>query len=312
MRIFSYRRDAVSGVGVMVDDTGFVAVHEVAPELPRTLHEILAVPNGMERVRAAIAGKPVGANLDAVTLELPIPRPNAIWALALNFKAHIEETGLQTSAEYPQIFLRTAASLVAPGEPIQAPSPEIARAFDYEGELGVVIGRGGRNIPKERALEHVAGYCAFNEGSVREYQGHNRQFGLGKNFEASGSYGPWLMTTDEFGDPVGHEVITRLNGIQRQRSTLSDMLFPVAAVIAYLSKGYRLRPGDVIAMGTPGALPPAPGDTLGADLSQQFGNHKIPGRAHMRPGDIVEVEITGLGVLRNPIVPGASAAYQAS
>ncbi len=131
---------------------------------------------------------------------------------------------------------------------------------------------------------------------------HNRQFGLGKNFEASGSYGPWLVTADEFGDPAEQRVSTRVNGVLRQDAPLSDMLFSVAQVISYLSDGYMLRAGDLIAMGTPGALPPKPDDIEGQDMTKQYGPFKVPGLVHMRPGDIVEVEISKLGVLRNPVI----------
>jgi 2-keto-4-pentenoate hydratase/2-oxohepta-3-ene-1,7-dioic acid hydratase in catechol pathway len=141
---------------------------------------------------------------------------------------------------------------------------------------------------------------------VREYQMHNRQFGLGKNFEASGSYGPWLMTADEFGDPATHTVLTRVNGVVRQRAPLDDMLLDVARVVSYLSQGYCLRPGDFIAMGTPGALKPQPDDKEGQDLSRQYGPFPTPGLVHMRPGDCVEVEIDGLGVLRNPVTADTS------
>jgi 2-keto-4-pentenoate hydratase/2-oxohepta-3-ene-1,7-dioic acid hydratase in catechol pathway len=157
-------------------------------------------------------------------------------------------------------------------------------------------------------LEYVAGYTCLNEGSVREYQMHNRQFGLGKNFEASGSYGPWLMTRDEFGDPASHSVLTRINGVVRQSAPLNDMLLSVAQVVSYLSEGYRLRPGDLIAMGTPGALKPQPDDVEGRDLSRQYGPFPTAGLVHMRAGDSVEIEIDGLGVLRNPIVVDPSTA----
>jgi 2-keto-4-pentenoate hydratase/2-oxohepta-3-ene-1,7-dioic acid hydratase in catechol pathway len=160
------------------------------------------------------------------------------------------------------------------------------------------------------ALEHVAGYTCVNEGSVREFQIHNRQFGLGKNFEASGSYGPWLMTPDEFGDPATHSIVTRVNQVTRQSAPLDDMLFDVASVISYLSQGYELRPGDLIAMGTPGVLPAEPQDAAGRDLSRQHGPFKIPGLVHMRPGDTIEVEVSGLGVLRNTVVADAPARYR--
>jgi 2-keto-4-pentenoate hydratase/2-oxohepta-3-ene-1,7-dioic acid hydratase in catechol pathway len=177
------------------------------------------------------------------------------------------------------------------------PNPAVAKTFDYEGELAVIIGTPGRHIPVARALSHVAGYSCYNEGSVREFQGHNRQFGLGKNFERSGSFGPWLMTAEEFGDPKAHRVITRLNGVEKQNESLDKMLFTVEQVIHYLSTGYTLQPGDVIVMGTPGALKKPPDYVLGP-----YDSPRNPGRTRMKPGDVCDVEVTGLGTLSNPIV----------
>lgn len=309
MRVFSYRSGEGAAVGVMAGEGRFIALAEVAPALPGTLQGLLELDDGLQRVRDAVAGKPGTHDVAGATFLPPIAAPNAIWAMALNFKLHLEETGLTTSPDFPHLFMRHARSLVGHGQPLRCPPPELSQEHDYEGELGVVIGRGGRHIPPERALDHVAGYTCFNEGSVREFQRHNRNFGLGKNFEESGSYGPWIVTPDEFGDPAAQTLTTRLNGIERQRCGLADMLFPVARVIAYISAGYRLRPGDVIAMGTPGALPPHPGEVL--DLSRRRGRHKTEsGKLSMRPGDVVEVEISGIGVLSNPLVADAPVAYR--
>jgi 2-keto-4-pentenoate hydratase/2-oxohepta-3-ene-1,7-dioic acid hydratase in catechol pathway len=310
MKIIRYERAGVSGLGVMVDATRFISLRAAVPDLPATTLGILTVDPGLDRLRRALESRSPDMSLAEVTLKPFLEYPNALWALALNFKSHIAETGLTTSLEYPHIFLRTVASYVGHGEPLLCPPPEIARAFDYEGELGVVIGRGGRHIPIDRALEHVAGYTCVNEGSVREYQIHNRQFGLGKNFESSGSYGPWLMTPDEFGDPATHQLVTRVNQVVRQRAPMNDLLFDVPSVISYLSQGYALRPGDMIAMGTPGVLPADSGDLDGTDLTRQHGPFKIPGLVHMKPGDHVEVEISGLGVLHNPVIADVPARYQ--
>lgn len=310
MRIFSYFGRGRQGVGVMASGTTFVPLEEAAPELPARLQEILELPDGLERVRAAVAGKTGTRDVSEATFLPPSDTPNAIWALALNFKQHIAETGLTTSAEHPHVFLRHAHSLVGHGQALRCPPPELSNEHDYEGELGVVIGRAGRHIPLDRALDHVAGFTCVNEGSVREFQRHNRNFGLGKNFEESGSIGPWIVTPDEFGPVAQHTLVTRLNGIERQRSSLGDMLFSVEQVIAYLSTGHVLRPGDVISMGTPGALPRDPKDTV--DPSRQRGRHVIPtARASMRPGDTVEVEIDGIGVLANLLVADAPVAYYA-
>jgi 2-keto-4-pentenoate hydratase/2-oxohepta-3-ene-1,7-dioic acid hydratase in catechol pathway len=282
----------------MTDEVGFVALTKAAPDLPRSLRGILELGEaGLARARAAAAGRAADLRIGDVALDPVIPDPHAIWCLALNFQRHIDETRLTTSPDYPQIFLRVAASQVGHNQPILCPSPKIARAYDYEGELAVIIGKGGRHIPETDAWSHVAGYSCYNEGSVREFQGHNRQFGLGKNFERSGSFGPWLISPDEFGDPYKQTVTTRLNGIDRQHGRLDEMLFTIERLINYLSTGYALCPGDVIVMGAPGALPLRPGERF-----EQYGRLKVPGVVHMKPGDVVSVEITGLGTLTNPVI----------
>ena len=213
MKIISYRHQGRSGVGVVAGAGGVIALSKAAPALPDDLRKILQIDPALAMVRAATTGKPADLSLNDIEFDPVIREPHATWALALNYKLHIEETGLTTSLEYPQIFLRMPICQVGHKMPLWAPSPKIAEAYDYEGELAVVIGKPGRFIKREQAFDHVAGYSCYNEGSVREYQGHNRQFGLGKNFERSGSFGPWLMTPDEFGDPADHTLITRLNGI---------------------------------------------------------------------------------------------------
>jgi 2-keto-4-pentenoate hydratase/2-oxohepta-3-ene-1,7-dioic acid hydratase in catechol pathway len=298
MRLVSYHTRDQAGVGVMADDHRFVSLRRAAPDLPSSLKAILELgPAALKGIEAAAKGRDPDFRFDQVTLDPVIPEPHATWALALNFKAHIEETGLTTSKDYPQIFMRMPCSVVGHLEPLWCPDPRVAETFDYEGELAVVIGTPGRHIPVTGALRHVAGYACYNEGSVREFQGHNRQFGLGKNFERSGSFGPWLMTADEFGAPPAHTVITRLNGVEKQKSSLDDMLFSVEQVIHYLSTGYLLRAGDVIVMGTPGALHPPAGYQ-----PSPWDSKRIPGRTRMKPGDLCEVEMTGLGILRNLIV----------
>ena len=311
MRLFQFDDAGRPGLGAAVSDTEFVNLSEANPDLPRDLQSLLTLPDGLERARAAVAKATVRKPIAGVTFLPLISRPNAIWALALNFKRHIEETGLTTSKEHPHIFLRHGASIVAHGQPLLCPPPEVARAFDYEGELAVIIGRRGRHIPRDKAFDHVAGYSCFNEGSVREYQSHNRQFGLGKNFEQSGSCGPWLVTRDEVPDYKSARLTTRLDGVLRQDSLLSDLLFDVEQVISYLSSGYELRVGDIIAMGTPGALVPTDPNDPGNDTSRQYGPIKVKGVVHMRPGATVKVDITGIGTLRNPVVADQPHAYRA-
>ena len=311
MRLFQFDDAGQAAIGAAISDAEFVNLSDAEPSLPRDLQTLLSVPGGIARARAAVAQSKARRPLAGVKFLPLIAKPNAIWALALNFKRHLDETGLTTSREHPHVFLRMGASLVAHNDALVCPPPEVARAFDYEGELAIIIGRGGRHVPPAKALDHVAGFTCFNEGSVREYQSHNRQFGLGKNFEKSGSYGPWLVTPDEIPDYKSARLVTRLDGIERQNSLLSDLLFDVEQVVSYLSSGYELRVGDIIAMGTPGAIPRDDPSDLGNDLSKQFGRIKVKGLVHMRPGSTVEVEISGIGTLRNPIVADRPHAYRA-
>jgi 2-keto-4-pentenoate hydratase/2-oxohepta-3-ene-1,7-dioic acid hydratase in catechol pathway len=306
MRLVSYHAGSEAGVGVMVDDQSFVALPKAAPDLPRSMKALIALDGGLAKAAAAAKGKKADHSFAEVQLDPVIPDPQAIWCLALNYSLHINETGLTTSAKFPQIFLRMPCTQVGHLQPILCPDPAVATKYEYEGELAVIIGTGGRHIPVERALDHVAGYSCYNEGSVREYQSHNRQFGLGKNFEQSGSFGPWLMTPDEFGDPSKHRIITRVNGIERQNATTDHMIFNVPQLINYLSQGYFLRPGDVIVSGSPGSLPPHPGETPPPNTGGVY----VPGMVQMKPGDTCEVEISGLGTLSNPVAADAPAKYQ--
>jgi 2-keto-4-pentenoate hydratase/2-oxohepta-3-ene-1,7-dioic acid hydratase in catechol pathway len=297
VKVVSYRHRGQHGVGVIAGN-GIIALANAAPHLPNDLRRILQLDPEFTRVRAATAGKPADLSLDDIAFDPVIREPHATWALALNYKLHIEETGLTTSLTYPQIFMRMPICQVGHREALWAPNKNIAEAYDYEGELAVIIGKAGRFIKREAAFTHIAGYSCYNEGSVREYQGHNRQFGLGKNFERSGSFGPWLVTPDEFGNPAGHTLITRLNGIERQHAEISGLLFDVPRLIEYLSEGYTLQPGDVIVTGSPGALPLRPGE----QPEQPVGRVIVAGQLHMRPGDVCEVEVDGIGVLSNPVI----------
>mgnify|MGYP003126342786 CR=1 FL=1 len=220
--------------------------------------------------------------VDAVTLLPPVPNPDKILCIGLNYMTHIRETG-RDAPKQPSIFTRYPSSLVGHGVPLIRPAA--SDWFDFEGELAVVIGKPGRAIPAERAMEHVAGYSCFNDGSVRDFQRHTTQFWAGKNFDRSGSMGPWLVTADELGDPVAQSMTTRLNGEVMQSTPISDLAFDIPALIAYISTVTELLPGDVIATGTPSGV----------------GLFREP-KVFMQPGDRIEVEITGIGTLANDIV----------
>jgi 2-keto-4-pentenoate hydratase/2-oxohepta-3-ene-1,7-dioic acid hydratase in catechol pathway len=220
--------------------------------------------------------------LDAATLLPVVPDPDKILCIGINYATHVRETGRETP-KYPMIFVRFANSQVGHGQPMVR--PRASDRYDFEGELAVIIGRRARHVPKERALEYVAGYACYNDGSLRDWQRHSVQFTPGKNFLASGAFGPWMVTTDEIPDPSRLTLTTRLNGEVMQHAPVSDLIFTVPDLIAYISTFTELVPGDVIATGTPGGV----------------GNYREP-PVFMKPGDRIEVDISGIGVLANPIV----------
>jgi 2-keto-4-pentenoate hydratase/2-oxohepta-3-ene-1,7-dioic acid hydratase in catechol pathway len=231
-----------------------------------------------------MAGLPVSATYTLAEVRfLPVvPNPSKILCVGLNYATHVAETG-RDQMEHPAIFTRWADSLVAHGEPMVRPR-ETAR-FDYEGELAVIIGKAGRRIPRESALEHVAGYAVFHDGSVRDWQRHNIQFTPGKTFPATAGFGPALVTPDEVPDLAGQRVQTRLNGELVQDQPVSDLIFDIASVIAYCSTFAPLSAGDVIATGTPGGV----GDKRNPPL-------------YMQGGDVCEISIGKVGTLTNPII----------
>lgn len=211
-----------------------------------------------------------------------IPNPDKILCVGLNYEMHRKETG-RAEVENPTIFARYSNSQTGHLKPIIR--PKVSTELDYEGELAVIIGKPGRYISREDALGHIAGFACYNDGSVRDYQRHTHQFTPGKNFPDTGAFGPWMMTPDELGPLDDLRIQTRLNGQVVQDATFAQMIFDIARQIEYCSSFTRLEAGDVIASGTPGGV----------------GAKRTP-PLWMKPGDIVEVEIDRLGVLRNPIV----------
>jgi 2-keto-4-pentenoate hydratase/2-oxohepta-3-ene-1,7-dioic acid hydratase in catechol pathway len=211
-----------------------------------------------------------------------ISNPAKIVCVGLNYRDHIGETGRQNSP-YPVLFLRLPSSQVGHLEPLVR--PHASTQLDYEGELAVVIGRPGRYIPRAKALRHVAGYSIYNEASIRDWQKHTHQYTAGKNFPGTGAFGPWLVTAAEIPDPSVLELTTRLNGQVMQQGRVADLIFPIDELIAYISTITELVAGDVLVTGTPAGV---------------GGLRKPP--IWMQPGDLVEVEIQGIGVLRNPVV----------
>lgn len=214
--------------------------------------------------------------------ELPvIPNPGKLICVGLNYKTHVAETK-RADSEYPSLFLRFNDTLAAHEDIV--PRPSFSERFDWEGELAFVIGKGGRHIPKAQAYEHIAGYACFNDVSVRDWQRHTHQFTPGKNFPGTAPFGPFLVTRDEVPDVTQLVLETRVNGTVMQKASLSELIFDIPTLVEYISRFTPLSPGDVVATGTPGGV----GDRRDPPL-------------YMKDGDVVEVEITSLGVLRNRI-----------
>ena len=231
---------------------------------------------------AALASFEPDIDLDEIRYLPLIPNPAArFFCIGINYRPHMIEMGREPP-EKPVVFVRFASSFVGHGDLLIRPSA--SEQYDFEGELAVIIGKRGRQIPRQRALDHVAGYACLNDGSVRDFQRHSGQFTPGKNFDASGSFGPYLVTTDEIPDPSALTLTTRLNGEVVQHEQTSELVFAIPELIEYISTWTELTPGDVIATGTPGGV--------GA-------GRKPP--LWMQPGDRVSVDITGLGVLSNEV-----------
>ncbi|WP_343723454.1 fumarylacetoacetate hydrolase family protein [Herbaspirillum seropedicae] len=214
-----------------------------------------------------------------------IPDPEKILCVGINYLSHVKETGRELP-KHPMIFARFADSQTGHLQPIIR--PHASDKLDFEGELAVVIGRKARHVKAAAALGYVAGYACYNDGSVRDWQKHTIQFIPGKNFPQTGGFGPWLVTPDEAGDPSQLSLVTRLNGAVVQEARTDDLIFPIPALIEYCSTFTELNPGDVIITGTTGGV----------------GAFREP-PLWMKPGDVVEVEISGLGKLVNPIAQEA-------
>jgi 2-keto-4-pentenoate hydratase/2-oxohepta-3-ene-1,7-dioic acid hydratase in catechol pathway len=211
-----------------------------------------------------------------------IPKPGRVICVGINFKAHMQEMGREPP-EYPWLFVRWPDSQVGHGQAIVRPTA--SEKYDFEGELAIVIGKTARHVKAADALDYVAGYTCFMDGSVRDWQNHSSQFTPGKNFHQSGSFGPWLVTSDEIPDPQVLQLETRLNGEVMQKAPISDLQFDIPALIEYITTFAELQPGDVISTGTPGGVGFA---------------RKPP--VWLKPGDVLEVEVDQVGVLRNPVV----------
>ena len=284
MRLLSFQDAGRLAAGVRIGDQ-VVPVAALSGFADDTLALIAAGGDTLARIGAAAAAAPASTHrpLASLTLAMPIARPGKVVCIGLNYALHAKEGG-NPIPDYPAVFLRVQTSLTGPNQPILRPKGA-SEKLDYEAELAIVIGRTARNVTEAQALDYVAGYSLFNDGSVRDYQRKSTQWTMGKNFDQTGAFGPEIVTPDEL--PPGAaplRITARVDGQTVQDSTTGDMIFSVARCIAILSEVMTLEPGDVIATGTPSGVGYA---------------RKPP--LFLAPGMAVEVEVEGVGILRNSI-----------
>jgi 2-keto-4-pentenoate hydratase/2-oxohepta-3-ene-1,7-dioic acid hydratase in catechol pathway len=282
MRFLAFEKAGRAGLAVAGKDGSFTGLQEGDSGFPGTLDQLLA--KGGDALKQAADALAAGDAIDPdqVNVRPPLARPPKIICLGLNYMDHAKEAGLEVP-DYPTVFVRFPTSLIGHNEAMIR--PRVSDKLDYEGELVAVIGKGGRHIPESEALDHVAGYSVFNDGSVRDYQLMTSQWTVGKTFDGTGAFGPYLVTPEDVpAGASGLKIETRLNGEVMQSSNTDQLIFNVAKSISLLSEAMTLEPGDTFVMGTPAGIGFA---------------RKPP--VLMKPGDVCEVEIEGLGVLRSPI-----------
>ncbi len=277
MKLISYRDSKGESYGVATNG-GVVNVGRTLkyPDL-RTLLDA----DALQEVRDYVDGRATECVLDDITLLPPVQNPEKIIMVGLNYATHVAEGGRDTP-DYPMLFPRYANTQVGHGQAMIR--PKASEKLDFEGELAFVVGKAGRHVAKENAYDYVAGYACYNDGSIRDWQRHTGQFMPGKNFIGTGAFGPWLVTTDEIPDPEVMSLVTRLNGEEMQRATIDDLIFGVPDLMEYITTFTELVPGDVVVTGTTGGV----------------GAYRTP-PVWMKEGDTVEVVISGIGILRNPI-----------
>lgn len=279
MKLISFRVANRESYGVVIGEE-VIDLAPIAAQAGSTLKAALAGDH-LAHIAQWVAGARDRIRLDEVDLLPVIPHPEKILCVGINYLSHVKETGREVP-ERPMIFTRFADSQTAHLGPIVR--PHVSDHLDFEGELAVVIGKRARYVRAPEAFDFVAGYACYNDGSVRDWQKHTSQFVAGKNFPSTGGFGPWLATKDEVGDPSKLSLTTRLNGAVVQAATTDDLIFDVPALIEYCSAFTELHPGDVIITGTTGGV----------------GAFREP-PMWMKPGDVVEVEISRIGTLRNVV-----------
>lgn len=279
MKLISFSHQGKDTYGVVLGEK----VLDLGPLLGSKAPDLKALIAGDllgQAAQLAASNAPTLALADLSLLPV-IPNPGKIVCIGLNYGEHVRETGREIT-ENPTMFLRVPESQVGHGQDLLRPAE--SHRFDYEGEIAIVIGKGGRRISEADSWSHIAGYACYNEGSIRDWQVSTSQWTAGKNFFQSGSFGPWMVSADEIAPGQNMTLITRLNGQEMQRATTDMMIHSIPRQIAYISTFTPLSPGDVIVTGTPGGV----------------GNKRSP-QVFMKPGDVVEIDIDAIGVLRNGI-----------
>ncbi|QIE30031.1 putative protein YisK (plasmid) [Caballeronia sp. SBC1] len=280
MKLASFRVNGRSSFGI-VDGDQLIDTSPISAEVGTTLKQAIA-SQSLSAIAQWAESTTERLSIEAVDMLPVIPDPGKILCVGINYHAHVKETG-RALPEYPMIFTRFADSQCGHRGALVRP-PE-SNQLDFEGELAVIIGRYAHRVPAARALEHIAGYSCYNDGSIRDWQRHTIQFTPGKNFPSTGAFGPWLVTADEIGDPSNLSLITRLNGTVMQSANTSDLIFSIEKLVEYCSSFTALQPGDVIITGTPGGV----------------GAFREP-PVWLTPGDTIEVEISRIGILSNTII----------
>ena len=278
MKLASYLHGGRAGYGVVTDKGVVDLTRRIGAKFP-DLRALLG--GGLADAQQAAAGAAPDFQIADLQLLPVIPNPDKIICVGLNYEDHVKETG-RDKTENPTLFLRLADSQVGANQAMVRPRE--STQFDYEAEIAVVIGKAGRRISEQDSWSHVAGYSCYNDGSIRDWQRHTSQFTPGKNFTATGAFGPWMVTADEIPANTLMTLTGRLNGKEVQRATTAQMIFKIPELIRYISTFTHLLPGDVIVTGTPGGV----------------GAKRTP-PLWMKPGDTVEIEIDKVGVLSNGI-----------
>ena len=286
MRLFSYRdQNMQPKIGLLRDKLSqeFIDLCATDPSIPNKLRALIEIDSHFSMARQALSNpNAIIYNLSEVKFDVLIDQPGKIVCLGLNYADHAKEGG-NARPEYPSFFMRGPSSLTAHLAPIIRPS--VSDKLDYEAELAFIVGKKARNLTKENALDCVAGYSIFNDGSLRDYQRKTSQWTIGKNFDQTGAFGPWLVTPDELPSGAhGLQIQSRLNGNLMQNANTKDFLWGVAETIQLITECMTLEPGDVVITGTPAGV----------------GYARTP-PVFMKPGDVCEIEIERIGVLQNSI-----------